>query len=184
MSWPGCWQQPCHTVWVSLWAGCGLVGGSPLSVINAYSGLLGLGSLGVIMHCSALLCIPVLSAFTVFLYMYTTSACTFGEAHGMFVLVSRPSCFASMPRPLLFGHFPTHGLYCLCLVACWTLWCCAASSGPSLPCHLHRHVAVDDAVLRIYIHVFLHARFGGICVACVWFCHVLCGGDLLLACTV
>ena len=98
-SWPGCWRLLCHVVGVLTWACCGLVGGSPpFSVVGTYSGLLGLGDLGVIVHCGALLCVPVLGAFAVLLCTHTTLACAFWEAHGTFVLVSGPGCFASMPR--------------------------------------------------------------------------------------
>ena len=142
-------------------------------MIGACGGLLGLGGLGVVVRCRALLCMPVLSAFAVLLYTSATSACAFGEVHGAFVLVSGLDCFASVPRPLSFCHCPARGPCCMCLVARQPLWCCAASGGPSLPCRLCGPAAVDGAMLRIYT-----------CVSACWIWWNVCGLCVVLPCAV
>ena len=116
---------------------------------------------------------PLLSAFAVLLYTSATWACAFGEAHGAFVLVSGLDCFVSVPRPLSFCHCPARGPCCLCLVARRPLWCCAASGGPSLPCCLRGHAAVDGAMLRIYT-----------CVSGCWIWWNRCGLCVVLPCAV
>ena len=137
---------------------------------------MGLGGQGGVVRCRALLCMPVLSAFAGLLFTSATSACAFDEVHGAFVLVSGLDCFASVPRPLSFCHCPARGSCCLCLVARRPLWCCAASGGPSLPCRLCGHTAVDGAMLKIYTCVAACWIWWNMCCLCVVLPCALWGG--------